>query len=62
MQKIPNIHDEELVSTLDVSCDGNTMSSKHPKVYLKIPVNEKFVVCPYCNKRFMYNDNSSLER
>ncbi|MDC3024096.1 zinc-finger domain-containing protein [Alphaproteobacteria bacterium] len=49
---------------IKVSCDGtnpkgglkkNEDNSKHPLIYLKVPLNSK-VYCPYCGKEFI-NEN-----
>ena len=38
-----------------VSCNGDDKKgSNHPKVWLKIKEPEKFVDCPYCERRFSY--------
>ncbi len=48
-------------SFIKVSCDGtspeggfkkNEDSSKHPLIYLKVPLNSK-VYCPYCGREFI---------
>ena len=45
---------------ITVSCDGtntednlkgNEQNSKHPLIYLKVPLNSK-IYCPYCGKVF----------
>ena len=40
----------EKVKEYKVKCDGGT--GEHPRVWLQISYKEKFVVCPYCEKRF----------
>ena len=38
-----------------VSCNGDDLKgSNHPKVWLKIKETEKFIDCPYCERRFSY--------
>lgn len=46
---------------ITVSCDGtnskeelkeNEQNSKHPLIYLKVPLNSK-VFCPYCGREFL---------
>ena len=38
-----------------ISCNGDDRKgSNHPKVWLKIKEIEKFVDCPYCERRFSY--------
>ena len=46
----PKAVEVEKVSETKVKCDGG--SGGHPRVWLKIPQTKKFVVCPYCEKRF----------
>jgi uncharacterized Zn-finger protein len=42
----------ETVTTTRVSCDGGGGASGHPRVWLQIPLDEGYVECPYCDKRF----------
>jgi len=44
-----------IVKTRTVYCEGSddNMSDGHPKVWLKIPNNEKSIQCPYCEKKFI---------
>ena len=40
----------EKVTEIKVKCDGG--SGGHPRVWLQIPQTKKYVVCPYCDKKF----------
>jgi uncharacterized Zn-finger protein len=45
-----------------VVCEGSLEYSKHPKVYLKIPFENKKetkVVCPYCKQIFIYKSQDA---
>ena len=46
------------VSSLRVSCDGETNSSSegHPLVWLQINVEEGFVSCRYCETKYIFED------
>ena len=46
------------VSSLRVSCDGETNSSSegHPLVWLQINEEKGFVSCPYCETKFIFED------
>lgn len=35
-----------------VSCDGGGGALGHPRVWLMIPREAGFVICPYCDRRF----------
>ena len=45
-----NAVEVEKVTETKVKCDGG--SGGHPRVWLQISAAKKFVVCPYCEKRF----------
>lgn len=47
------------VSSLKVSCDGENDSSSegHPLVWLQINVDNGFVICPYCERKFIFYEN-----
>jgi len=40
----------EEVTTSRVACDGG---KEHPRVWLQIPAETRFVECPYCDKKFV---------
>ncbi len=40
------------VDTTKVSCDGSGGALGHPRVYLEMG-DERFVECPYCDRRFV---------
>jgi uncharacterized Zn-finger protein len=45
------------VTTTRVACDGSGGALGHPKVYLQIG-DEGFVECPYCDRRFVLDQNA----
>ena len=54
---IYSVMSKEVVITdkIVVSCNGDDRKgSNHPKVWLKIKETEKFIDCPYCERRFLY--------
>ena len=40
-----------------VACDGGGGALGHPKVYLEMG-DERFVECPYCDRRFVLKDGA----
>ena len=46
------------VFSLRVSCNGETNNSSegHPLVWLQIDEEVGFVICPYCEQKFIYKD------
>ena len=55
----PDIKNKELqvVSSSNVTCDGDGGALGHPKIYLDMG-NEKKIVCPYCSKLFVLENNN----
>ena len=51
----------EAVSARKVSCSGelNDPSQGHPVVWLQIPEEIGHVICPYCEKKFVYDKEKS---
>jgi uncharacterized Zn-finger protein len=45
------------VTTNRVACDGSGGALGHPKVYLQIG-DEGFVECPYCDRKFVLDENA----
>ena len=44
-----------ITNKIVVSCNGgDSKGSNHPNVWLKIKEPEKFIDCPYCERRFLY--------
>ncbi|HSF91644.1 MAG TPA: zinc-finger domain-containing protein [Paracoccaceae bacterium] len=41
------------VTQTRVACDGGEGALGHPRVYLTIPAETRFVECPYCDKKFV---------
>ncbi len=44
------------VTERDVICSGDQPPNDHPTVYYTIGYDEDFVLCGYCNRKFIYND------
>ena len=40
-----------------VFCTGKEYPYDHPKIYLQIDPSKGQVVCPYCGKIFIFQDN-----
>ena len=47
----------EIVKERNIYCNGDDKIDGHPKIYLEIDKDDE-VTCPYCNKKFMYKENS----
>jgi uncharacterized Zn-finger protein len=41
-----------VVDSKKIACDGCSIASKHPLVYLNMG-NDDNVICPYCSKNFV---------
>jgi uncharacterized Zn-finger protein len=50
----------QTVNHTRVACDGGGGALGHPKVYLQIG-DEGFVECPYCDRRFVLDENVRRE-
>ncbi|MBP6985331.1 MAG: zinc-finger domain-containing protein [Alphaproteobacteria bacterium] len=48
---------QEIVETAtkDVTCDGNVLHSRHPRIYLNMG-NQNEIVCPYCSCKFVWKE------
>ena len=57
--KSPDIKNKELhsVSSSSVVCDGGGGALGHPKIYLDMG-KEKKIICPYCSKLFVLENNN----
>ena len=55
----PDIKNKELqvVLSSNVACDGGGGALGHPKIYLDMG-KEKKIVCPYCSKLFVLENNN----
>lgn len=43
----------QIVTTWKVACDGGEGALGHPRVWLAIPQAQGFVVCGYCDRKFV---------
>ena len=41
-----------VVDSKKIACDGHSIASKHPLIYLNMG-SDNNVVCPYCSKNFI---------
>ncbi len=46
------------VETTEVACDGDSLVSGHPRVFLNMG-DKDFVECPYCDRRFVLKEGAS---
>ena len=49
------------VKTRDVSCEGTSVVTGHPKVYLTFKPGSKEIVCPYCSRTFVQAEGAKPE-
>ncbi len=49
--------ENSLVNSKKISCDGGSLSSKHPLIFLNFGNNES-ITCPYCGKVFSQEKSS----
>lgn len=54
------MEDEVYVDQERISCDGGEGAEGHPKIYLEISPYKGFVICPYCSKKFILNNATTL--
>jgi len=45
--------EEIYVSSAEVTCDGGSVATGHPKVYLHIDGAKGEITCPYCSKKYI---------
>lgn len=46
------------VDSYRVACDGSEGALGHPRVWLSIPHDRGWVVCPYCDCKFEHKDHA----
>lgn len=51
-----NEYEVTKVTERNIKCSGDQPPDDHPTVYYTIGFNENFVICGYCNRKFVYND------
>ena len=44
----------KIVHDWRIACDGGEAGLGHPRVWLKIPQDEGFVECPYCDAKYIH--------
>lgn len=45
-----------IVDSYRVACDGGDGALGHPRVWLQIPEDVGFVICPYCGRKYIHRD------
>ncbi|MEL6168322.1 MAG: zinc-finger domain-containing protein [Pseudomonadota bacterium] len=51
----------EIVSKWRISCDGGEGALGHPRVWLSISPDRGWVVCGYCDKRYVHESFAEAE-
>ena len=46
----------KIVDSYRVACDGGEGALGHPRVWLQIPTDVGWVVCPYCDCKYIHRD------
>ena len=46
----------EIVDKMRICCDGGEGALGHPRVWLAIDPEKGWVVCGYCDKKFIHRD------
>ena len=49
------------VTSTTVACDGDQTEGGHPRVYVKIDLESREAVCPYCSKKFVLDANAKAD-
>lgn len=44
----------KIVNTWRVACDGGEGALGHPRVWLTIPKDTGYVICPYCDAMYVH--------
>ena len=52
----PTAPDTRIVHEWRVACDGGDGALGHPRVWLTIPRDVGFVICPYCDTKYVHAD------
>lgn len=53
---VPETQEIHIVDTYRVACDGGEGALGHPRVWLTIPHDVGYVVCPYCGAQYIHRD------
>ena len=48
--------DTIIVDSYRIACDGGEGALGHPRVWLQIPPDVGYVVCPYCDTKHVHRD------
>ncbi|MCY4302501.1 MAG: zinc-finger domain-containing protein [Aestuariivita sp.] len=46
----------KVIDTFRIACDGGEGSLGHPRIWLQIPTERGWIVCPYCDCKFVHKD------
>ena len=46
----------KIVDSYRISCDGGEGPLGHPRVWLQIPADVGWVICPYCDTKYVHRD------
>lgn len=46
----------EITDKTRIACDGGQGALGHPRVWLTIPADRGYVICGYCDKKFIHRD------
>ncbi len=46
----------KIVEQYRIACDGGEGGLGHPRVWLQIPKDVGYVICPYCDTKYIHKD------
>lgn len=53
------VQEVKIVSSYRIACDGGEGALGHPRVWLQIPPDVGYVVCPYCDCKYVHEDHAA---
>jgi|TARA_B100000768_G_scaffold135366_1_gene126182 uncharacterized Zn-finger protein len=56
LKMITQTSEIKIVEAFRVACDGSEGALGHPRVWLQIPNDLGWVVCPYCDAKMVYKE------
>lgn len=56
LQALSSDRETKIVDSYRVACDGGEGALGHPRVYLQIPEELGYVICPYCDCMYVHRD------
>ena len=51
-----HVRETRIVDSYRIACDGGEGAMGHPRVWLQIPKDVGYVICPYCDCKYIHRD------